>query len=124
MMADFKPFSHTLIPVWRQELQSPANWTPANPQVSYVCPESVVAVPLFLKARLQILICVQGIIFDRFNSHMAKDGFTEVQQKLEAIALELKNENDPDRGRTILKEMSQLLAEAQRISRQPPKIES
>jgi hypothetical protein len=27
---------------------------------------------------------------------MAKDGFTEVQQKLEAIALELKNENDPD----------------------------
>jgi hypothetical protein len=34
---------------------------------------------------------------------MAKDGFTEVQQKLEAIALELKNENDPDRRRTLLR---------------------
>jgi hypothetical protein len=44
-----------------------------------------------------------GIIFDRFYSLMAKDGFTEVQQKLEAIALELKNENDPDRRRTLLK---------------------
>jgi len=52
---------------------------------------------------------------------MAKDGFTEVQQKLEAIALELKNENDPGRRRTLLKEMSRLLAEAQRISSQPPK---
>jgi hypothetical protein len=55
---------------------------------------------------------------------MAKDGFTEVQQKLEAIALELKNENDLDRGRTLLKEMSRLLADAQRISGLPPKIES
>jgi hypothetical protein len=53
---------------------------------------------------------------------MAKDGFTEVQQKLETIALELKNENDPDRRRTLLKEMSRLLAEAQRISGQPPKM--
>jgi hypothetical protein len=53
---------------------------------------------------------------------MAKDGFTEVQQKLEAIALELKNENDPDRRRTLLKEMSRLLAEAQRISGLPPKM--
>jgi hypothetical protein len=52
---------------------------------------------------------------------MAKDGFTEVQQKLETIALELKNENDPDRRRTLLKEMSRLLAEAQRISGQPSK---
>jgi hypothetical protein len=53
---------------------------------------------------------------------MAKDGFTEVQQKLETIALELKNENDPARRRTLLKEMSRLLAEAQRISGQPPKM--
>jgi hypothetical protein len=36
---------------------------------------------------------------------MAEDGSSEVQQKLEAIALELKNENDPDRRRTLLKEM-------------------
>ena len=53
---------------------------------------------------------------------MAKDGFTEVQQKLEAIALELKNENNPDRRRTLLKEMSRLLAEAKfqvRISQCP-----
>ena len=63
-----------------------------------------------------------GIIFDRFYSLMAKDGFTEVQQKLEAIALELKNENDPDRRRTLLKEMGRLLAEAQRISGLPPKM--
>jgi len=53
---------------------------------------------------------------------MAKDGFTDVQQKLEEIALELKNENDPDRRKTLLKEMSQLLAEAQRISGLPPKM--
>jgi hypothetical protein len=52
---------------------------------------------------------------------MAKDGFTEVQQKLEAIALELKDENDADRRRSLLKEMSRLLAEAQRISTKPPK---
>jgi len=38
-----------------------------------------------------------AIIFDRVYSLMAKDGFSEVQQKLEAIALQLKNENDPDR---------------------------
>jgi hypothetical protein len=55
---------------------------------------------------------------------MVKDGFTEVQQKLEAIALELKNENEPDRRRMLLKEMSRLLAEAQRIIGQPPKNES
>jgi len=52
---------------------------------------------------------------------MAKDGFTDVQQKLEAIGLELKNENDADRRRTLLKEMSRLLAEAQRISGLPTK---
>jgi len=37
---------------------------------------------------------------------MAKDGFTEVQQKLEAIALELKNENELDHRKALLKEMS------------------
>jgi hypothetical protein len=42
-------------------------------------------------------------------------------KNFEAIALKLKNENDPDRRRTLLKEMSGLLAEAQRISNQPPK---
>jgi hypothetical protein len=52
---------------------------------------------------------------------MAEDGFSEVQQKLESIALELKNENDPDRRRTLLKEMGRLLAEAQRVSSQTPK---
>jgi hypothetical protein len=49
-------------------------------------------------------------MFDRFYSLMAKDGFTEVQQKLEAIALELKNENDPDRRRTLLKEIFEPIA--------------
>jgi hypothetical protein len=62
-----------------------------------------------------------AIMFDRFYALMAKDGFTEVQQKLQTIALKLKNENDPDCRRTLLKEMSGLLAEAQRISSQPPK---
>jgi hypothetical protein len=50
---------------------------------------------------------------------MANDGFAEIQPKLEAITLELKT--DPDRRKTLLKEMSRLLAEAQRISSQPPK---
>jgi hypothetical protein len=53
---------------------------------------------------------------------MAKDGFTEVQQKLEATASELKTANDPIRRRTLLREMSCLLAQAERISSQPPKI--
>jgi len=52
---------------------------------------------------------------------MAKDGFTEVQQKLETITLELRTVNDPNRRRTLLKEMGRLVAEAQRISSQPPK---
>jgi len=52
---------------------------------------------------------------------MADDGFAEIQQKLEAVTLELKNANDSQRRRTLLREMSRLLAEAQRISRQPPK---
>jgi hypothetical protein len=55
---------------------------------------------------------------------MAKDDFTEIQRQLEAITSELKTANDPDRRRTLLREMSRLVAEAERISNQPPKIES
>jgi hypothetical protein len=64
-----------------------------------------------------------AIKVDRFYLLMAKDGFTEVQQKLEVMALELKNENDPDRRRTLLRQMGRLVAEAERISCQPPKNE-
>jgi hypothetical protein len=53
---------------------------------------------------------------------MAKDDFAEIQRKLEAITLELKTANDPDRRRTLLREMSRLVAEAERISSQPPKM--
>jgi hypothetical protein len=53
---------------------------------------------------------------------MANDGFAEVQRKLEAAAVELKTANDPERRRTLLREMSRLLSEAQRISLQPPKM--
>ena len=59
--------------------------------------------------------------FNRHNLIMADDGFKEVQQQLEAAASELKNANDPKRRRILLREMSRLLAEAQRISSQPPK---
>jgi hypothetical protein len=52
--------------------------------------------------------------------HMAKDEFAEVQRNLEAIASELKTANDPDRRRRLLREMSRLVAEAERISGQPP----
>jgi hypothetical protein len=52
---------------------------------------------------------------------MAKDDFAEVQRKLEETASELKTANDPDRRRTLLREMSRLVAEAERISSQPPK---
>ena len=51
---------------------------------------------------------------------MANDVFAEIQPKLEAITLELKTANDPDRRKTLLKEMSRLLAEAERISGLPP----
>jgi hypothetical protein len=51
---------------------------------------------------------------------MADDGFNEVQQQLEVAASELKTANDPERRRILLREMSRLLAEAQRISSQPP----
>jgi len=53
---------------------------------------------------------------------MAKDDFAEVQRKLEAIASELKAATDPERRRTLLREMSRLVAEAERISSQPPKM--
>jgi hypothetical protein len=53
---------------------------------------------------------------------MAEDDFAEVQRKLEAIASELKTANDPDRRRVLLREMSRLVAEAERISSQPPKM--
>ena len=86
-------------------------------RASATCPTSFVSV----EADYLIAGLPAAIIFDRFYPLMAKDGFTEVQQKLEAIALELKNENNPDRRRTLLKEMSRLLAEAQRISSKPPK---
>ena len=63
-----------------------------------------------------------AIIFDRFYSLMAKDDFAEVQRKLEAIASELKAATDPERRRMLLREMSRLVAEAERISGQPPKM--
>jgi len=51
---------------------------------------------------------------------MVDDGFAEIQQKLEAV--ELKNANDPQRRRTLLREMSRLVGQAERISGQPPKM--
>jgi hypothetical protein len=53
---------------------------------------------------------------------MAKDDFAEVQRQLEATAAELRTAIDPDRRRALLREMSRLLAEAERISSQPPKM--
>jgi hypothetical protein len=53
---------------------------------------------------------------------MAKDDFAEIQRQLEAITSGLKTSNDPDRRRTLLREMSRLVAEAERISSQPPKM--
>jgi hypothetical protein len=45
---------------------------------------------------------------------MAKDGFAQVQRQLETITLELKTVNDPEHRRTLLREMSRLLAETER----------
>jgi len=53
---------------------------------------------------------------------MAKDDFVEIQRQLEAITSELKTANDPDRRRTLLGEMSRLVADAKRISSKPPKM--
>jgi hypothetical protein len=63
-----------------------------------------------------------AIVFDRFFSHMAKDDFAEVQQKPEAITSELKTATEPDRRGILLREMSRLVGEAERISSQPPKM--
>jgi len=52
---------------------------------------------------------------------MPNDGFADVQRQLETITL-LKTVNDPDRRRTLLREMSRLVGEAERISGQPPKM--
>jgi hypothetical protein len=53
---------------------------------------------------------------------MPNDGFAEVQRKLEAIASELKKATDPEQRRELLRVMSRLVAEAERISLQPPKM--
>jgi hypothetical protein len=53
---------------------------------------------------------------------MAQNDFAEVSRQLEEIASELKTVTDPDRRRTLLREMSRLVAEAERISSQPPKM--
>jgi hypothetical protein len=53
---------------------------------------------------------------------MAEDGFAEVQRKLEAIASELKTATYPEQRRELLRVMSRLVAEAERISSQPPKM--
>jgi hypothetical protein len=55
---------------------------------------------------------------------MPEDDFAEVQRKLEAIVSELNTANNPDRRRTLLREMSRLVAEAERISSQLPKMRS
>jgi hypothetical protein len=63
-----------------------------------------------------------AMIFDRFYPHMTNHDFAKIQRQLEAITSELKTSNDPDRRRTLLREMSRLVAEAERISSQPPKM--
>jgi hypothetical protein len=65
-----------------------------------------------------------AIIFDRFYSIMANDGFAEVQRQLEAAATELQTATNPQRRRMLLREMSRLLAEAQQINTQPLKMSS
>jgi hypothetical protein len=52
---------------------------------------------------------------------MAENDFNEVQRKLESIASELKTATDPGQRRELLRVMSRLVAEAERISSQPPK---
>jgi hypothetical protein len=53
---------------------------------------------------------------------MPNNGFAEVQRHLESITSELHNATDPDRRKLLLREMSRLLGEAERISSQPPKM--
>ena len=70
--------------------------------------------------RAAIISMVPSII--RHNLIMADDGFNQVQRKLEAIASELKNATDPEQRRELLRVMSRLVAEAERISGQLPKM--
>jgi hypothetical protein len=79
-------------------------------------------VQIFSYLDLALWTLPEAIIFDRFCSHMPNDDFGEVQRQLEAITLELKNATDPERRRTLLREMSRLVGEAERISSQPPKM--
>jgi hypothetical protein len=53
---------------------------------------------------------------------MADEAFEKVQQQMKSAFAELKTATDPARRRMLLREMSQLLADAQRISSQPPKV--
>jgi hypothetical protein len=53
---------------------------------------------------------------------MHNDEFAEVQRKLEAIASELKTATGPEQRRELLRVMSRLVADAERISTQPPKM--
>jgi hypothetical protein len=48
---------------------------------------------------------------------MAQNDFAEVSRQLEEIASELKTVADPDRRRTLLREMSRLVAAA--VNQQP-----
>jgi hypothetical protein len=71
------------------------------------------------KSHGKLLACPDYI---RNSIRMPNDDFSEVQQKLEAIVSSLKTVTDPERRRTLLCEMSRLIAEAERISRKPPKM--
>jgi hypothetical protein len=62
-----------------------------------------------------------ALIFDKFYSQMAEDDFNEIQRKLEAITSELKIATDPGQRRELLRVMSRLVVEAERISGQLPK---
>lgn len=53
---------------------------------------------------------------------MAQNDFAEVSRQLEEIASELKTVTDPDRRKTLLREMSRAVVEAERIGGQPPKM--
>jgi len=53
---------------------------------------------------------------------MPKDDFAKVQQQLETIASELKTATHSDRRKTLLREMRRLVAEAERITANPPKM--
>jgi hypothetical protein len=53
---------------------------------------------------------------------MPNHDFAQVQRKLEAIASELKTATGPEQRRELLRVMSRLVAEAERISSQPPKM--